>query len=120
MTAFGDNEGALSLEELALFPQPKEKTPVTDTKSDTDFLRAAAKYFENRPTEGEDRAHWSNVYNAKNCRDIADRLAALNQSTQADKLVEALEAIGENNWKDQSRARHVARQALKEHQEASK
>jgi hypothetical protein len=39
------------------------------------FLREAAEYFERRPTNGEDSAHWANVYNAKNCRDIADLLS---------------------------------------------
>jgi hypothetical protein len=38
------------------------------------FLNAAASYFENRPTGGEDQAHWSNVYNAENCRKIAAML----------------------------------------------
>jgi hypothetical protein len=38
------------------------------------FLRDAAEYFERRDTNGEDKAHWSNVYNAKNCRDIAAML----------------------------------------------
>lgn len=38
------------------------------------FLREAANHFERRPTGGEDMAHWSNVYNAKNCREIADLL----------------------------------------------
>lgn len=36
------------------------------------FLREAATYFERRDTHGEDKAHWSNVYNAKNCTDAAD------------------------------------------------
>ncbi len=44
---------------------------------DVVFLREAARYFTNRSTGGEDRAHWSNVYNARNCLRIADRLAAL-------------------------------------------
>ena len=35
------------------------------------FLEKAAAYFEGRPTGGEDRAHWANVYNATNCREIA-------------------------------------------------
>lgn len=35
------------------------------------FLEDTAQYFENRPTNGEDRAHWANVYNAENCRKIA-------------------------------------------------
>ena len=38
------------------------------------FLEQAAKYFETRPTNGEDRAHWSNVYNAENCRAIINLL----------------------------------------------
>ena len=40
------------------------------------FLIEAARYFERRPTGGEDSAHWSNVYNAKNCREIAEMIAA--------------------------------------------
>ena len=35
------------------------------------FLQEAARYFDARPTGGEDKAHWSNVYNANNCREIA-------------------------------------------------
>ena len=42
--------------------------------SDAVFLREAARYFRSRPTGGEDRAHWSNVYNANNCERIANRL----------------------------------------------
>lgn len=38
------------------------------------FLLKAARYFENRPTGGEDRAYWSNVYNAENWRKIAEML----------------------------------------------
>lgn len=45
-----------------------------DSPTAVTFLREAAEYFENRPTNGEDKAHWSNVYNAKNCRDIAAML----------------------------------------------
>jgi hypothetical protein len=36
------------------------------------FLREAARYFEERPTNGEDGTHWANVYNADNCRRAAD------------------------------------------------
>lgn len=36
------------------------------------FLEEAAKYFENRDTGGEDKAYWSNVYNAENCRKVAE------------------------------------------------
>jgi hypothetical protein len=57
----------------------------------TAFLTEAARYFETRPTGGEDAAHWSNVYNAKNCREAA----ALIQSLSHDREVmrEALERI---------------------------
>jgi hypothetical protein len=41
------------------------------------WLEAAARYFEKRDTKGEDRAHWSNVYNAQNCRNIADLIKEL-------------------------------------------
>jgi len=45
-----------------------------DKLSAATFLREAANYFEARPTNGEDVAHWSNVYNAMNCRKIADAI----------------------------------------------
>ena len=47
-----------------------------DYTAQADFLREAARYFEKRPTGGEDRAHWSNVYNAENCRKSADAIEA--------------------------------------------
>ena len=40
-----------------------------------EFLEDAARHFERRPTGGEDMAFWANVYNAENCRLIADLLA---------------------------------------------
>jgi hypothetical protein len=40
------------------------------------FLNEAARYFERRPTKGEDAAHWSNTYNADNCRKIAAMITA--------------------------------------------
>lgn len=39
-----------------------------------EFLEESARYFERRPTAGEDAAHWSNVQNARNCRQIADMI----------------------------------------------
>lgn len=48
------------------------------------FLTEAANYFENRPKNGEDGAHWSNVYNSENCRAVA-RLVK--------QMLEALEAV---------------------------
>lgn len=52
--------------------------PVRECSSDADvrFLEEAARYFERRPTGGEDAAFWSNVANASNCRRIARRLHA--------------------------------------------
>lgn len=50
------------------------------------FLEEAARHFERLPTNGEDKAHWANIYNAKNCRDIASEIerlhAALAKATQ--------------------------------------
>ena len=46
-----------------------------EIKRQIDFLEEAARYFETRPTKGEDRTHWANVYNAENCRKIAATLA---------------------------------------------
>lgn len=48
-----------------------------DAKALAAFLNDAARYFENRPTGGEDMAHWSNVANAENCRNAAKLLAEL-------------------------------------------
>lgn len=55
------------------------------------FLDEAARYFEKRPTGGEDMAHWANVFNAENCRVsaaairdlLAERAAALAVVTTA-------------------------------------
>jgi hypothetical protein len=41
------------------------------------FLEDAAKYFEKRDTSGEDKAHWANVYNAENCRKVAELIKDL-------------------------------------------
>ena len=38
------------------------------------WLEECAKYFENRPTNGENSMHWANVYNAENARKIAEFL----------------------------------------------
>lgn len=37
----------------------------------------AARYFETRPTTGEDKAHWANVYNAENARKAAQAIRSL-------------------------------------------
>lgn len=46
------------------------------------WLEAAARYFEKRPTNGEDMAHWSNVYNAENCHKIADLIKELAEGNE--------------------------------------
>ena len=46
-------------------------------EKDVAFLREAARYFANRPTDGEDRAHWSNIANSESCERIANRLSTL-------------------------------------------
>ena len=46
-------------------------------EKDVAFLREAARYFANRPTDGEDRAHWSNVANSESCERIANHLSTL-------------------------------------------
>ena len=47
------------------------------------FLKMAAVYFLDRPTGGEDKAHWANVFNAENCTKIAETLEA-----QANRIAE--------------------------------
>ncbi|WP_028955933.1 hypothetical protein [Sulfitobacter sp. 20_GPM-1509m] len=83
-------------------------TDQTAPEQITDFLEEAARYFEGRNTNGEDKAHWSNIYNAENCRKAADTLAA--QQAVIDELVAALRPFSEiagemfaRNWNiDQS------------------
>jgi hypothetical protein len=41
------------------------------------WLEDAARYFEARPTIGEDAAHWANISNAATCRKIASRFLSL-------------------------------------------
>lgn len=41
------------------------------------FLNEMVRYWENRDTKGEDSQHWANVYNAKNCKDIANMISTL-------------------------------------------
>lgn len=48
-----------------------------DFKAEIAWLKEAAKYFLKRPTNGEDQAHWSNVYNSQIANAMADRLSAM-------------------------------------------
>ena len=50
---------------------------LADIAKRPDFLLKAAQYFRKRPTGGEDRAHWANVYNAENCEKMAMEFRAL-------------------------------------------
>lgn len=58
-----------ALEKLAARPALPEGVEMISV-----FLKGAAKYFEKRPTDGEDLAHWANVFNAENCLKAADAL----------------------------------------------
>lgn len=68
-----------------------------------EWLEEAARYFENRPIGGEDKAHWANVYNAENCRKIATALSAQEEELGRLRglLTEAREWI--NDWADTAR-----------------
>ena len=50
---------------------------INNVESAVQFLTESARYFENRPINGEDRAYWANVFNAENCLVIADMLKEL-------------------------------------------
>lgn len=60
-----------------------ERTLTAESKmSDADWLDESARYFERRPTGGEDMAFWANVANAERCRSIAKSLRSQSLSTQ--------------------------------------
>jgi hypothetical protein len=65
-----------------------EPLRITHKLPEVAFLTEAARYFETRPTGGEDAAHWSNVFNAKNCRKAADTLKR--QAAEIERLREGL------------------------------
>jgi hypothetical protein len=56
-------------------PTRNQTTAAITSAAAINWLHEAAAYFERRPTGGEDAAHWSNVYNAENCRRIARLIA---------------------------------------------
>jgi len=66
--------------EISARPRPRKAATPDKAMSDSikasevEFLRKAARYFRKRPTGGEDRAHWANVYNAESCERIAGKL----------------------------------------------
>lgn len=63
-----------------------------DVEASAAFLNEAARYFENCPAKGEDRAFWATVHNAENCR----KTAALIQSLSS-QLAEARAEIAEKS-----------------------
>jgi hypothetical protein len=75
------------------------------------FLHNAAKYFENRPTDGEDTAYWANTYHAEKCRKIANEIEKLRAALLF--MVKALEGYGEIDEEDHL-ALTAARAALGE------
>ena len=46
---------------------------LTETQA-IEFMLKCASYFENRPTGGEDKAYWANVFNAEKCRIVSQML----------------------------------------------
>ena len=52
------------------------------------FLNEAERYFANRPTLGEDKAHWANANNAEMCGKIARLI--IRQARRAQSTNEAL------------------------------
>jgi hypothetical protein len=68
---------ATSADALTETPSPAGKLRPIGEAEAVGFLMIAANYFERRPTNGEDMAHWSNITNAENCR----RTAALIRQT---------------------------------------
>lgn len=68
-------------------PSTTPPAPTTEQSGNSGALAAwcrdAARYFENRPTGGEDAAHWANVINAENARKAAAALEALSARVEA-------------------------------------
>ena len=74
----------------------RQLVTITHKLPEVAFLTEAARYFETRPTGGEDAAHWSNVFNAKNCREAADTLER--QAAEIERLRGALGYYAKQNW----------------------
>ena len=79
----------------------RQLVTITHKLPEVAFLTEAARYFETRPTGGEDAAHWSNVFNAKNCREAADTLER--QAAEIERLRNLLNGrddfiVGEGLW----------------------
>lgn len=90
---------------------------MTPTEAERDglvaWLEGAATYFEKRPTNDEDRAHWANVFNAENCRKATARIAHLEVEIVHWKK-QAGAAASNAALLQQDCARHVADKARKD------
>lgn len=64
------------------------------------FLNEAARYFESRPTGGEDRAYWANVFNAEKCRKAATALDSLSQEVERLKANREVLVLGNPDLQD--------------------
>lgn len=71
---------------------------MSDISSITKWLLECANYFEDRPTGGEDQAHWANVWNAENARKAAAALTAAEKQ-----IAELREA--RQRWREDAGAR---------------
>lgn len=75
---------------------------MTSTREDlAKWADEAARYFERRPTNGEDAAFWANVMNAENARKVACMLRA---DQAADPLITALSQIADHELRGASLA----------------
>lgn len=76
---------------------PREAPPTPETADIAGlvaFANEAAAYFEKRYTGNEDIAHWANVYNAENCRQLATALQSLSaELAEARREVEGVESL---------------------------
>lgn len=77
------------------------------------FLMKAALYFEQRPTKGEDSAHWANVYNAKNCREVAGQYGELLEALKdlTDHYVELINSGDCGAWDVEEEPKVIAARA---------
>lgn len=89
-----DMKAALRRSVKVIDPAPTEAAPgvverAIETSASINFLKKAAKWFRQRPTDGEDTRHWANIFNAENC----DKAAALidSQHSTMEELRKALE-----------------------------
>ena len=59
-----------------------EKEKIMTPQAAITFLEAASRYFEKRPTKGEDAAVWSNATNAANCKAVAKLVHDLSKTAK--------------------------------------